>query len=352
MAVYFSTLTIVLLTSLTSKYFTEKNMNMLSNLFKFLTFLVLVIVAGLRYGVGTDYFNYVALFPTYAREASSSILNFTEPAIKIFSYISLMLTDDYVLMFLICSILTVGLCVNTIYKATSNYTLVILLYIFLGEWHGSFNGIRQYLAMSLLFYGHKFVISRSFYKYLLIVILAAACHISALPMILLYFIPNIKLNFKNILLGMIVALIFQKFYLQLFNTIDFALQFVGRNFEYESAYNFQGLNLLRIFTANIPLVLYVLFPKDKYNEQDHFYIKMAILNGLLFILASESAYLARFTIYTNIYVALFFPSFIKNINKKEKLIAIFFIVLFYVIFWFVDITKVPELSNYQWIFER
>lgn len=352
MIVYFSTLTFVLLSSLISKYFSEKNMSILSNVFKFLTSIILVLVAGLRFGVGTDYFTYVSLFPYYAQEVWNSLLNFSEPVIRILSYISLFLTDDYILMFLLSSIITVGLCLYTIYRETNHYTLAILLYIFLGEWHGSFNGIRQYLAMAILFYGHKYILSRNFLKYFAIVILATACHISALPMILLYFVPKIKLNLKTILLGLLISVMFQQFYMQLFEIIDFSLQFIGRNFIYESGYNVKAIHPLRIFAANLPLLIYIFSPKDKYNEKDYFYIKMTVLNGFLFILASQSAYLARFTIYTNIYVALVYPTLLKNIKKNEKIFTIFIIVIFYTIFWFVDITKVPELYNYKWIFER
>ena len=40
-----------------------------------------------------------------------------------------------------------------------------MLYIFIGAWHGSFNGMRQYLAAAILFSGHRFIKERKFKEY-------------------------------------------------------------------------------------------------------------------------------------------------------------------------------------------
>ena len=74
-----------------------------------------------------------------------------------------------------------------------------LLYIFLGCWHGAFNGIRQYLAAAIIFSGVNFIKERKFWKYALIVFIAFLFHSSAILMIFPYFIANNKVSLSNIL---------------------------------------------------------------------------------------------------------------------------------------------------------
>ena len=67
--------------------------------------------------------------------------------------------------------------------------LSIALFVLLGTWQGSFNGVRQYLAAAIIFAGHSLILNRRFKLFLLVVLMAALFHISALVCLAFYFVP-------------------------------------------------------------------------------------------------------------------------------------------------------------------
>ena len=101
------------------------------------------------------------------------------------------------------------------------------------------------------------------------------------------------------------------------------------------------------------LCLYLtITPKDKLSNEDNFYINMLFVNAAIYIMTMNSAFLARFAIYINIYVALGFTKIFKGIDKKEYAIIVYISLILYGVFWGYDIMITPNLRNFQWIFER
>ena len=251
------------------------------------------------------------------------------------------------------SVLTIGLFVWTIYKYSDYYLLSVLLLVFIGAWHGSFNGIRQYLACAILFAGHRYILKRDFWKYFLIVILASTFHISALVMILLYFVPRESITIKQSVILIVVIVLGLTGYEYIFNTIDSFLQASDRSVVAIGDYLLQELSIFRILVMVAPPTLYLfLAPKNVMSDEDHFYVNMLFLNAALYIITARSAYLARFTIYTNIYITLGFPRIFKGTDKKTSAFIIYIAMILFSIYWGYEILLSDNLNNFQWIFER
>lgn len=125
----------------------------------FLMVAILALVAGLRYNVGTDYYNYYSSYNSF-KEASLQI--YDEPGIKIIARIASKIYDDPGTMMFLAAVITVVLMTVTIIRNSEMYWLSIILYIFLCCWHGCFNGVRQYLAAAILFAGHFFIKEQKF----------------------------------------------------------------------------------------------------------------------------------------------------------------------------------------------
>ena len=117
--------------------------------YDFLLLLILVLMSGLRYGIGTDYYLYsniyndsydLSLMPTNRTGIGFSYLchYFVEMGLK------------YENLIMFCSIITI-ICVYVFLKKYSlRPGLAILIYICLGFYTSSFNGFRQYMSLSLL----------------------------------------------------------------------------------------------------------------------------------------------------------------------------------------------------------
>lgn len=338
-----------------SKFSTERvESNLISHYYCLLVTLSLSLVAGLRWRVGTDYGTYHALYDSYAQNWWQSILDFNEPGIRIISGFSSYVYNDSATMFLISSLITVGLSVWTIYKYSDYFSISILLYIFAGAWHGSFNGVRQYLACAVLFAGHRYIIKKEFMKYLMIVLLASTFHISALAMIVLYFVPIKQLNKKDIIFLIVLIVLGLTTYDLIIEITNNVLISNGRNpMPLDDSYLNHQVSILRIGVMVAPTILHLIInPKDKLRLEDNFYINMLFINASVYIITMNSAYFARFAIYTSIYIALGFPKIFKGVDKKFSLFIIYIALILYAVFWSYEIMITPNLRNFQWIFER
>lgn len=356
MVIYLVTILLVSITGLIAQYATENYSGLLrkgpQNYFVFLTAIILIMVAGLRWRVGTDYVTYSLNYPEYAATFWESIITFNEPGIKGISALSKLIKDDYGTMFFISSFITVGLCVLAMSKHSNLFLFSTLLYIFIGTWHGSFNGVRQYLACAIIFSGHSYIIKKDFIKYLMVIIIASLFHQSAIVMILLYYVPQKKMNPQSIFLIMLAVATILLSYDFLFQILETVAEIRNEAFVVTS-YTTRSINPLRIAVTLAPILLYYFLSSNKlFLDEDYFYINVMFVNFAVFLIASNSAYLARFGIYTNIFLVLSIPRLLKNEDNRSSKLFQFTILLSYFIYWFYEVYRTPNLTNFQWIFVR
>lgn len=317
--------------------------------FVFLTATILVLVAGLRWGVGTDYNQYAWSYIWYSRSTLSELLQFGEMGIRSISVISRYLYDDSATMFFIASILTIGLFVSTIAKNSSMFAFSILLFIFIGSWHGTFNGVRQYLACAVIFAGHRYMVEKRFLKYLLVVGIACLCHVTALIMLPLFFIATRKINFKQVVLLFLIVIVLGFSYDYIFKALEILMNKTIKMAPYMTT----RVNILRVAVTFAPFAL--LFIRTKNNKMDldlNFYLNMLIINAALMVATLNSAYLARVGIYTQIYTVVALPKILGRFDKKTAMLIKFVIIACYAVYWYIEVSGNPYLSNFHWIFER
>lgn len=307
---------------------------------------VLVSVAALRWRVGTDYVSYSVNYEEYKTQPLGWL---DEPGIRIIARLSGLLRDDYTTMFAIASIITVGLTVATLYSRSRTFAFAVLIYILSASWQGSFNGIRQYLACAVLFAGHKLILDRRFTPYVVIVLIAALFHVSALVAILFYWVPRKRMSRRNTILLLAIAAIAIAAYDQLGAVFEWVKQedvTAGSYFE-------RDVSFLRVLFAVAPVFVYWIFTnRREWATEGYFYVNMLIVNAAVFIASSGSAYVARFAIYTQIYLALAIPLLVQVKNPKERwLLSVLFVAIFGV-FWYIETSGSINLSNFRWVTER
>ena len=311
--------------------------------------LVLILVAGLRYYVGTDFGAYYINSSSYLlTDLWDRIVALNEPGIVLLSLIgNAFIRNDQTLIF-VCSLFTIILFVFTIFKRSPTFTVSMLLFLFLGVWHGSFNGIRQYLAAAIIFAGFNYIIERKFFRYLLIILLAFLFHKTALVMIVPYFILNRKPDFKQIILLLVSTLIILGSYDFIFETIG---SLKGKEIDVTGDYYSRSVNVFRILVAASPSIMYFAFcRKDNHSKEEIFFVNAILLNTFTAIASMSSAYLARVDIYTNIFVIIGFGYLVHLIEdeKTQKIILIVSLVLYF-IYWWYSIYTVNNLRNYHWV---
>ncbi len=321
----------------------------LSLSFVILCAIILICVSGLRYMVGTDYMAYMQGYGYRVANVWNDLLSFKEPGLGVVSLISAVIYDDFATMFFNVALITVALNVFTISKYSSNFIMGIMLYIFIGAWHNSFNGIRQYLAAAIIFAGHRFILEKKFLKYCIVVLLASSFHITALIMLPLYFVVNRKINIRNIILVICIAVIMRYSYDFLFEIMSSIKGTDQTQFTYMTT----AVNVFRILVAFAPLILPVFTHKGFLeDEENRLYFNMLLLNAAFMFATAKSAYLARVGIYTEIFATLAFPKILNGMSSNYKKFFATVIMMAYSFFWVYELLGRDALNNYHWIFER
>lgn len=311
---------------------------------------VLVLVAGLRYRVGADYVYYYTSYDGF-KKAELNI--FDEPGYKILAKISEKIYDDPATVLFLAAFITVSLMTVTVIRNSDMYWISILLYIFLGEWSGCFNGVRQYLAIAILFAGHGYIKKKKFWHWLMIVFVAMLFHITAIIGIVFYFYPRIKVSLKNIFLSVLIVFMGLQVYDRIFSFIGFIKQDEMILEGIGSTYIMNEINPLRILVAWVPVFFFILFIKyyDTKQERFQFYMNMSILNACFMTVAMNSAYLGRIGGYTNIYNTIIWPLLLKKVEKRSRVVLICVMLLCYILYWLTEMSK-EDLAVFTWIFQR
>ena len=148
--------------------------------------ITLIVVAGFRYYVGTDYGNYIYDYQQTIQKGFHFSF-FLQPALPMMALLCNRIGGGYELWFFLLSCITIVPVFLLIYKIKSPVYYPILFFLFLGCWHQSFNLVKQAAAASIVFYGYFYLRDKRFVKWLLCCLVASLFHITAILMVPLYF---------------------------------------------------------------------------------------------------------------------------------------------------------------------
>ncbi len=319
-----------------------------NNGYVWLITMILILVSGFRFQVGTDWgaYYYATFADRYAIRLAEKPFN--EPGTGILAWAArLFYRGDGYLTFS-AALVTISLCVRTIAKYSPWFTLSMLLYVFTGAWHGSFNGVRQYLAAAVLFAGHRFILERRLGKWLAVVMLAAQFHVSAGLMVFLYFVAARKFNARQFALVIGIALISLFSYDRIFEMIEL---YKEKEVNRQDPYITLEINRLRIFIHWLPFAFFMFMrPYMLMTKESNFYMNLIFLDAALMTAAMNSAYLGRISIYTNIYQLFAWPIMLKCLWIQSRRYVVSFLIILYGLYWYVEISGSGALRNFRWVF--
>lgn len=363
MAVYFGVLAI--LTACMIIYNVKKAPEKLKKATFIISCLVLIIVSGLRYRVGTDYLSYVNLYDTNYANGEATLTN--KPGLYLVGRIASLIYNDYSTWFFLMAIFTIGIYFYVIKKYSINITFSIFLFVFLGSWHGSFNVVKQYAATALILFGFPFLVKRDFIKWCFSCVLAYTFHESAIIMLPLFFLVSTNFNKWHVAIIALcaVAIIVGKDLV--FEVMTFLKGHAG--VDIDSDLNNTSVNALRIAVNCAPIAFYVLFCKKSdyraegmlgerkkhYMQLDPYFnvlFCLSLINALFSVATMTSIYLTRFVLFLDAFNILFIPYLIKGYDKKYRTTLMIIMLALYCVFWFFDVAKSPDTSIFMWIFER
>lgn len=271
-----------------------------------------IIWAGFRSDIYGDTGSYRKMFLA-APDAISGWSTFMENMTKDrgFYFLSLVIkwiTSSDVIYFMIIAAFQI-ICVAMIYRKYScNYWFSIFLFIastdYLSWVH---NGMRQFMAVTMIFAATGLILKKKYIAVILIILVAATMHGSALLMIPIIFIIQGKAWNKKTLLCILASMAVLLFVDQFTNILDTLLadtQYTNVVSDWQS-WNDDGTNPIRVFLYAIPTILSLVGLKWIRKEDDpviNMAVNASIISTGLYIISmgTSGIFMGRLPIYVSL----------------------------------------------------
>lgn len=299
-------------------------------IFKILTILPLFLVMALRYDVGTDYMH------TY-RERFIMRLNGRDLS-EIFEFgfvkiidIVIFFTSNPQWLFVVCSIIFFVFTFKAIYEQSDNIAYSILILIIGNHFFGAMNLVRNFMAISIALYAFKYIKERNFLKFTFFIIIASTIHISVLILYPLYFLYNVKLSRKLVVVIIIMVIIGLPILNNMFRYI--IKNFTDYYWYYEKNEVIQ-LNTDIILNSVLLSIQLYYYSKNKRNDKEYnFYIIIELICLCISISSYIVPMIRRLIFIPTFLQILYIPSITKfEKDKKTKfMINLFIIFLFSIV---------------------
>ena len=278
----------------------------------FLAILFPSIMAGIRYGIGTDYLNVYKLF---CLEVFNNEEFFIESRFElgyelINVFVAKVLNMGFPVVMFITSFITISFVYLGIkeYKDIINITVAMTALMLL-YYQMSFNLVRQLMSVAITFYALS-QLNKSKVKYILLVLFACLFQQTSIIMLVVPIIAPIYTNKKYRIIG-IVALILLGIAIMNYNVASY-LRTTEANF---------GIGII---VRSVPFILPVFFLKKEDRENKDFLLMfyMFIIGSILRILAYiTTTYAERIALYFTITQIFLIGYYIKNMIKFKKTIS-------------------------------
>ncbi|WP_182524719.1 EpsG family protein [Nocardioides dongkuii] len=275
----------------------------------------LVLFAGTRLNVGTDYDLYRRIYDSlWVHDWGWSIEN--SPQEVGFTLLSLAVKTaggDARHLFLVASALTVCCAYAAIRLASPRPGLALATFILFASYLAPFNTVRQGLAVAL-FALAVVVVSRRWRVGLLLAILACLIHISALVALILYFtVSRLRVDRAGILIGLAVAAAGSRVILAVPALLSILRSLNERYSEYVMSGTTAGLGtvLLAFFHAGAAMLL---LKGSDWTSRELSWVRFYALTGPLAMLGTSVPIATRLSEYT----AIFLPFLIGQLVMSGR----------------------------------
>ena len=254
------------------------------------------------------------------------------------------LGNSETLFFIILAALQLLIIMLMCRKYSEDYWFSIFLFIASTDYLSwTFNGIRQFTAVVLIYAATPFIVKKKYIPSILIILLASTMHQSALLMIPVIFIIQGKAwNTKTVLciIACLVALLFVDQFTNIMDSMLAETQYVNVVSDYQ-AWNDDGTNPLRVLVYSIPTILSLIglkYIKAENNPIINLSVgASAIVSGIYIIsMMTSGIFLGRLPIYMSLWSqCILLPWEINHLftAKSARLIKLI-AVLCYCVFFF------------------
>lgn len=219
------------------------------------------------------------------------------------------------------------LCVALIFRrySTDYWTCIFLFVVSTDYLSWMHNGMRQFIAVAIIFAGFRYLVNRQYKRMILLILLASLFHGSALLMIpIIFIVQGHAWNRKTVLMLMATAIL-----VVLFDRFSPFLNELLQDTQYNDMMTNEiwsaddGTNIFRVAVYSVPALLslcglkYVRAAKDPVMD---ICVNCSIVTMALYLVASVSSgiYIGRLPIYTTLHGYIALPWMIDQIFEKQS----------------------------------
>lgn len=307
-----------------------------------------ILVYGLRYGIGTDYFSYRNIYYTIKNSTFETYLTnhfnnngmyYIEMGYAILNKLS----PDYTFLCFLCGIIIYACVCIVLTRYRIEFNAAFGLYIFFcTQFTYSMNGVRFSIAILIVLIGFVCLIDKRTISFIICILLATCFHKTAILCFAYFFLQEFKSkklnkarNFILVALIIIIPFFFEDVY-NIFKQISFFSRFFSIERysmeEMESGYTW----LLHILPVLLPIVIF-----GNKNIKDNYMARMAfrlcMIEFLLRMLGLFNTYYTRFARFAQIGEIILIPLVLAKIESKsnKKVLTIYYVVwyTFYFIYY-------------------
>lgn len=318
-----------------------------------LLFVLLFAVSFCRYELGNDYKRYLEFFRLISKDQYVP----TEPGFNALVRLMQLLfgSETYLSIFAFCAAFTIALMLKALYDLSEAFSFSVFLFLCFGYYYYSMNSVRYYMAVALVLVSMQYVLKKQYLKFLLLVLLAALFHKSALLAIPVYLLANRsyqKWHYAVFTALMASGLVFEKWYLK----IILILYPTYENTELLAG----GTSVISIARCAAVLFLCLLYYRTAIRDQVQmrFYYHLNLMAFLLYTCCSFLPEISRIGYYMTIGHVFLLPMLLNRISdtrqrKFWKIVVVAAAIVYFGAFLYKAYDPLIKLLPYRtWFFEE
>ena len=235
-----------------------------------------------------------------------------------------------------------GICLLSVFRKYSwDYIFSVFMFVASTDiisW--MYNGMRQFIAVTIIFAGATFFFRKKYIPGILLIIFASFFHQSALIMIPVLFLVQGKAFNKKTIVFLIIVVGIIAFAGQFTNWMDSALSDTQYNNVVADSVNDDGTNPLRAAFYSMPAVI-AFFGRKKIQESESAIVNvcanMSIITAGLYIVSvvTSGIYIGRLPIYCSLFCNILLPWELKHVfSEKTRSFAYAGMILVYLAFYY------------------
>lgn len=261
--------------------------------------------------------NLIAYLPSVNKDKGFTVLS---------GIIKLIVGSRSELYFLVLAIIQAIALVKLYQKYSTKYLFSIFLFIASTDYVSwMYNGIRQFTAVSIILIATTWMLNKKYISAIVVILLSATIHGSALLMLPFVFIAQGKAWNKKTIFFIVCMLIVVMFVDRFTDILDILLsdtQYTNVVSDWEN-WNDDGTNVLRVLAYSLPTVFSLIglpWIRKANDPVINFCVNMSIVSTGFYVLSmfTSGIFIGRLPIYFSLYNYILLPWEIDNIFDRKS----------------------------------